>query len=161
MDRWINYKIQSLPDLFSGLTTHLHTWRFLKSILDSALSLNIFAIKSQNFLPTPETENCLHLVDKGEKKETRKPASSLGRQREIDMFDFPLINSSSNTQDGSLNIADFGLNNLRSKHKVNYSQHKTTRHFIRTGNDQPRCPRQTRIRAAFVTLVGNDREAAA
>lgn len=89
---------------------------FLKSTLDSLLSLTIFAIKFQNFLSTPETENCLHLVDKGEKKKLESQLL-FWEGREIDMFAFPLINSCSNTQDGSLNIADFGLNDLRNKHK--------------------------------------------
>lgn len=111
MDRWVNYRIQSLPDLFTGLTTHFHTWWFLKSLLDSSLSLNIFAIKFQNFLPTPETENCLYWVDKGEKKETRKSASSLGRQR--DGYACLSFNRRSNTRDGSLDIADFRLKQLK------------------------------------------------
>lgn len=111
MDRWVNYRIQSLPDLFSGLTTHFHTWWFLKSLLDSSLSLNIFAIKFQNFLPTSETENCVHWVDKGEKKETRKSASFLGRQR--DGYACLSFNRHSNTRDGSLDIADFGLKQLK------------------------------------------------
>lgn len=115
VDCWVNYRIQSLPDLFSGLTTHFRTWWFLKSLLDSSLSLNIFAIKFQNFLPTLETENCLHWVDKGEKKETRKSASSLGRQG--DGYACLSFNRCSNTRDGSLDIADFGLNSLRNKHK--------------------------------------------
>lgn len=39
-------------------------WWFFKSILDSSLSLNIFAIKFQNILLTLETENCLYLKKK-------------------------------------------------------------------------------------------------
>lgn len=58
VDHWIHYRIRSLA-VTKGSQLVFNIWWFLKSILDSSLSLNIFAIKFQSILLTLETENCL------------------------------------------------------------------------------------------------------
>lgn len=115
MDHWINFRIQSLT-VSKHSQLIFNVWWFSKSTLESSLSLNIVVITFQDFLLTPETENCLHLVNKGETKKRARQRLALGKA-ETNMFAFPLINSCSNTHDGSLTTADFGLNDVRNKHR--------------------------------------------
>lgn len=73
MDHWVNFRIQSLT-VSKDSQLIFNIWWFSKSTLDSSLSLNTVVITFQNFLLTPETENCLHLANKGE---TKKPGERL------------------------------------------------------------------------------------